>query len=86
MSFYIREGIPVQVEVKPEKRVRIGCNYQPPKPNHVSYDMLWLQDLYLIGRTPWSYIRYKTPEFVYWFLVWCVATYFLARFGVGYLK
>ena len=80
MTWLIRNGEVVQI--KPKNKVKIGSNYQPKPTNYVEYDQLWVQDVFFVGKTPWSWIRWKTPQWIFGLIIWfavCVILNLIAR-------
>ena len=82
MAFVVRDQEIIPIPIQPGKRVKIGCAYEPPKINYVEYDQLWVQDIMAFGKTPWSWIRWKVPEWIFWFVILASGLYivsFIAR-------
>lgn len=70
MAYIIRNDDIVPIPIQPGKRVKIGSAYQAPMINYVEYDQLWVQDIMAFGKTPWSWIRWKVPEWCFWAVIW----------------
>jgi hypothetical protein len=70
MAHIIRDNEIVPIPIAPGKKVKIGSNYQPPLNNYVEYDQLWVQDIMAFGKTPWSWIRWKLPEWIFGLTLW----------------
>jgi hypothetical protein len=77
MAFVVRDQEIIPIPIQPGKRVKIGCAYEPPQINYVEYDQLWVQDIMAFGKTPWSWVRWKVPEWIFWFVCWSSFAYAL---------
>jgi hypothetical protein len=65
MAWIIRGNTVEWIEVKPEKRVKIGSAYQPPQINYVESDQVWIQDIMTFNKSPWVWNPLKVPEWIF---------------------